>query len=80
MSTRAKKVRRRAPSRTRAAVPPFAPAELARRLEELRGRVEPLVPDVDPGDLLLILENMLRGPGSGRAIFIRQARPGVYVI
>jgi hypothetical protein len=56
------------------------PAELAARINELRRRVEPLVPDVDPGDLLLILENIIRGPGSGRALFLRQARPGVYVV
>jgi hypothetical protein len=56
------------------------PAKLAIELEELRRRVAPLVPDVDPGDLLLILENLLRGPGAGRAMFLRQERPGVYVL
>jgi hypothetical protein len=60
--------------------PVLHPAELAIRLNELRREVEPLVPGVDPGDLLLILENMLRGPGSGRALFLRQARRGVYVV
>ena len=54
-------------------------AALAKDLEELRRRVAPLVPDIDPGDLLLILENLIRGPGAGRAVFIRQERPGVYV-
>jgi len=57
----------------------MSPARLAIELQDLRLRVAPLVPDVDPGDLLLILENLLRGPGSGRAIFLRQDRPGVYV-
>ncbi len=60
--------------------PTLPPAELVARLEDLRRRVEPLVPGVDPGDLLLILENMIRGPGSGRALFLRQARSGVYVV
>jgi hypothetical protein len=53
---------------------------LAARIDELRRRVEQLVPEVDPGDLLLILENLIRGPGSGRALFLRQARRGVYVV
>ena len=33
---------------------------------EARQRVAPLVPDIDPGDLLLILQSLLRPIGTGR--------------
>jgi hypothetical protein len=52
---------------------------LARSLEAERKVLEPLLPDMDPGDLLLILENLIRGAGSGRNLFVREIRPGVYV-
>jgi hypothetical protein len=68
---------RRRPKSKRDAV---SPRELVVRIQELRRQVEPLVPGIDPGDLLLILENWIRGPGSGRSIFLRQVRRGVYVI
>lgn len=55
------------------------PDDLVRQLEELRARVAPRLPDIDPGDLLLVLEALLRPPGSGRSLFVREIRPGVHV-
>jgi hypothetical protein len=54
-------------------------SRLARRLLRERDRVAPLVPDIDPGDLLMILNARLRPFGHGRRLFLRQIRPGVYV-
>ncbi len=53
--------------------------DFARRVLEIRDRVAPLVPDIDPGDLLLILQSLLRPFGSGRRFLLREVRPGVYV-
>jgi hypothetical protein len=44
-----------------------------------RARVAPSVPDIDPGDLLMILGARFRPFGRGRRLFLRQIRPGVYV-
>ncbi len=52
---------------------------LAARVIALRDRLAPLVPDIDPGDLMLILESLLRPIGSGRRFLLREIRPGVYV-
>ena len=52
---------------------------LAARVIVLRDRIAPLVPDMDPGDLMLILESLLRPFGSGRHFLLREIRPGVYV-
>ncbi|HEY5922252.1 MAG TPA: hypothetical protein VIV11_11305 [Kofleriaceae bacterium] len=52
---------------------------LAARVLALRDRVAPLLPDMDPGDLLLILESLLRPFGSGRRFLLKEIRPGVYV-
>lgn len=49
-------------------------AKVQREFERLRGKV-----DVDDGDLVLILDAVLRPFGSGRNYFIRAIRPGVYV-
>jgi hypothetical protein len=49
------------------------------RVEEVRGRLALLLPDIDPGDLHAILVALFRPWGSGRSIFVRQIRPGVYV-
>lgn len=39
----------------------------------------PLLPDIDPGDLLLVLENiMMPDRRWNRPIFLREIRPGVY--
>jgi hypothetical protein len=42
-------------------------------------RLQPLLPDMDPGDLDLILTSLLRPFGSGRRFFLREVRPGVRV-
>jgi hypothetical protein len=55
------------------------PEELIRKILEARDRVAPLLPDIDPGDLTLILEMLLRPVGSGRIFFIREANAGSYV-
>ncbi len=49
------------------------------RVEEAKKRIAPLLPDIDPGDLDLILASLFRPFGSGRRFLLRQIRPGVYV-
>jgi hypothetical protein len=56
-----------------------SPEQFAARLFALRDRLAPSLPDMDPGDLLLILQSLLRPPGSGKSYFLRPIRPGVYV-
>jgi hypothetical protein len=51
---------------------------LARRVLEAQARLQPLLPDIDPGDLGLILERILRPVGSGRRFFIRPRDDGGY--
>jgi hypothetical protein len=58
----------------------FEQDELIRRLVAARDRLAPRFPDVDPGDLLLILKALLRPQGSRRRYFLRRVRPGVYVV
>ena len=50
-----------------------------RRVLAERDRLAPRFPDMDPGDLLLILQSLLRPPGRERRFFLRSPRPGVYV-
>ena len=55
---------------------------LGTMMEELaatKRRLQPLLPDMDPGDLDLILTSLLRPFGSGRRFFLREVRPGVRV-
>jgi len=78
---------RRAASRQRGARRPAAPGpsarltadQLADRVEALRARLAPRLPDIDPGDLLLILHCLTTPWGRDRRIFLREVRPGVYV-
>ena len=58
----------------------MAPDELVQKVLEARARVAPLVPDIDPGDLLLILEMYFRPFGSGLTFFQRELRPGCHVL
>ena len=44
-----------------------------------RQRLAKLLPDIDPGDLDLILTSLARPFGSGRRVFLREIKPGVYV-
>ena len=55
-----------------------ANGEWHERMMALAAKLAPRLPDIDRGDLLLILECIVRGPGSGRALFIREVKPGVY--
>jgi len=52
---------------------------LSKKIEDAKKRVEPLVADIDPGDLDLILSSLHRPFGTGRRFFLREIRPGVYV-
>ena len=52
---------------------------LAARVIALRDRLAPGLKDIDPGDLMLILESLLRPFGSGRRFLLQEIRPGVYV-
>jgi hypothetical protein len=55
------------------------PELLAARIVALRDRIAPLVPDIDPGDLMSILECWVRPFGTGRRFLLREIRPGVHV-
>jgi hypothetical protein len=57
----------------------MSPEELAKRVLELRDRVAADVPEIDPSDLLLILNCLARPFGSGRRFLLREIRSGVYV-
>jgi len=52
----------------------LSPAKFTARVETLYRELQPQLPEVDPGDLLLILQTMLRPLGSGR-IFLLKRRP-----
>jgi hypothetical protein len=55
------------------------PDHLVTQVEEARRRIAGALPDIDPLDLVLILQSLLRPPGTGRRFLLRQVRPGVYV-
>jgi len=42
-------------------------------------RIGRLLPDIDPGDLDLILSGLARPFGSGRRFFLREIKPGVRI-
>ncbi len=52
---------------------------LLARLQAAKSRIAPKLPDMDPGDLDLILMSLMRPFGSGRRFFLREIRAGVYV-
>jgi hypothetical protein len=54
------------------------PEELIAKMQELAARVRPKVPDMDYGDLLLILQNIIQPFGSG-SIFLIKERDGQLV-
>ncbi len=59
-----------------------APPTLDEALAQLTGdkqRIAALLPDMDPGDLDLILTSLARPFGSGRRFFLREVRPGVRI-
>jgi len=43
---------------------------------QARDRVAPRFPDIDPGDLLLIVESVLRPRSKGRRYFVRALPQG----
>jgi hypothetical protein len=55
------------------------PGAMIAELAATKCRLQPLLPDMDPGDLDLILTSLLRPFGSGRRFFLREVRPGVRV-
>lgn len=58
---------------------PFDPEALARRVAELRDQLQPQLPDMDPGDLVLILTSLLRPFGTGKRFFLRPNGRGGHV-
>lgn len=60
------------------AAPDYDPQAFADEVNRVRARLAPLLPDMDPGDLLLILQSMLRPFGTGRRFFLR--RQGDYLV
>jgi hypothetical protein len=54
--------------------------ELVLRLTQQRDQLLPELADMDPGDLLLILQCLLTPVGSGRRFFLREESPEVYVL
>ncbi|MEO7087000.1 MAG: hypothetical protein ABI442_11415 [Gemmatimonadaceae bacterium] len=57
----------------------YDPEQLVRDVELARGRLGDEVADIDPHDVVLILQSLLRPLGTGRRYFLREIRPGVYV-
>ncbi len=51
----------------------------ARRLDGVRRRLEPRFPDIDPAELELILERLLRPKTVPLRFLLREIRPGVFV-
>jgi len=47
------------------------------RVLAARERLAPVLPEVAPEDLLLILQSLLRPPELGRHFLLRSPRPGV---
>jgi hypothetical protein len=57
-----------------------ASEDFVRRIELMRDRLQPEFPDIDPGDLLLIIKALLRPQGARRRFFLRKLRSGGYVV
>ena len=54
-------------------------ADLVEQVEALRLKLQPQLPDMDPGDLILILQSLLRPLGTGRRFFLRRLGKDIYV-
>lgn len=50
-----------------------------RKVMKERDRLAPLLPEIDPGDLVLILQSVLRPFGTGRNYFIHKTKEGRFV-
>ena len=57
----------------------YDPQQLVQDVEDARRQLGGRVADMDPGDVILILQSLLRPWGTGRRYFLRQVAPGVYV-
>ena len=55
------------------------PERLLRDVLAARERIADEVRDMDPGDVLLILQSMLRPMGTGKIFFLRRAGPNRHV-
>ena len=58
---------------------PPAPEDLelfAQRLEKEVAWLLPRLPEIDPDDLILIVQSLLRPPGTGRRFILRRAGNG----
>lgn len=53
---------------------------LLRDMRALYEKLQAKCPEIDPGDLNLIVERMCRRPGSGRRFFIRPLAGGGYAV
>lgn len=63
--------------------PAWGPEELDRycaAIEREYARLRPLLSDIPPDDLLLILTSMLRPFGTGKSFFLRRLPDGRYVL
>jgi hypothetical protein len=56
-----------------------SPRVTVEELTATQRRLRPLLPDMDPCDLDLILTSLWRPFGSGRRFFLRKVRPSVRV-
>jgi hypothetical protein len=52
------------------------PEVFAQRVEREIARLSPRLPDIDPDDLVLIVQSLLRPLGSGRRFILRPAGSG----
>jgi hypothetical protein len=59
--------------------PKPAPSYPTFDVEKEKKRLAPLLPDIDPHDLDLILHSLARPFGTGKRFFLRKARPGVRI-
>jgi hypothetical protein len=57
----------------------FDPEAFLAKVMQERDRLAPLLPGIDPGDLVLILQSVLRPFGTGRSYFIRKTKEGRFV-
>jgi hypothetical protein len=58
---------------------PLDPDDLVRRVQEAYDRLAPRLPQVDPGDLILILDSLFRPFGTGRRFLLKPLPGGGYV-
>ncbi len=53
---------------------------LARAIEVLVAELSPKLPDLEVSELIMHLEALLRPVGTGRRFFLKETRPGVFVL